>query len=126
MTARTRVLIVDDSAVMRSLLRMVVGADPLLEVAGTAANGADAVEAVATLKPDLMLLDVEMPVMGGMETLRRLRAQGSRVPVIMCSAVTQRGARVTIEALASGAADYVAKPAQQASREQAMARLTAE
>ncbi|MFZ0395463.1 MAG: response regulator, partial [Terracidiphilus sp.] len=100
MTARTRVLIVDDSAVMRSLLRMVVGADPLLEVAGTAANGADAVEAVATLKPDLMLLDVEMPVMGGMETLRRLRAQGSRVPVIMCSAVTQRGARVTIEALA--------------------------
>lgn len=126
MTARTRVLIVDDSAVMRSLLRSVVAADPSLEVAGTAANGVDALEAVAALKPDLMLLDVEMPVMDGLETLRRLQAQGSQVPVIMCSAVTQRGAKVTIEALAGGAADYVTKPAQQAGREQAAVKLTAE
>lgn len=126
MTARTRVLIVDDSAVMRTLLRSVMTADPRLEVAGTAANGADALEAVATVKPDLMLLDLEMPVMDGMEVLRRLQTQGSRLPVIMCSAVTQRGARVTIEALATGAADYVAKPAQSASRELAMERLRAE
>ncbi len=126
MTARTRVLIVDDSVVMRSLLRSVIAADPQLEVAGTAANGADALEALATVKPDVMLLDLEMPVMDGMEALRRLQAQGSRLPVIMCSALTQRGARVTIEALAGGAADYVAKPAQSASREQALERLTAE
>ncbi|HWE86359.1 MAG TPA: chemotaxis protein CheB [Terracidiphilus sp.] len=126
MTARARVLIVDDSAVMRSLLRSVVSADARLEVAGTAANGADALEAVTRLKPDVMLLDVEMPVLDGLETLRRLQALGIRLPVIMCSAVTQRGARVTIEALAGGAADYVTKPAQQASREQALARLSAE
>jgi two-component system chemotaxis response regulator CheB len=126
MTARARVLIVDDSAVMRSLLRSVVSADARLEVAGTAANGADALEAVARLRPDVMLLDVEMPVLDGLETLRRLQTRGIRLPVIMCSAVTQRGARVTIEALAGGASDYVAKPAQQASREQALARLRAE
>ena len=119
-------LIVDDSAVMRSLLRSVVGADPLLDVAGTAANGADALEAMKKLKPDVMLLDVEMPVMDGLETLRRLQAQGSRLPVIVCSALTQRGARVTVEALATDAADYVAKPAQQASREVALAELAAE
>lgn len=126
MMARKRLLIVDDSAVMRGLLRSVVAADPLLEVAGTAANGADALDAIDTLKPDLMLLDVEMPVMNGLETLRRLQSRGSQVPVIVCSAVTQRGARVTIEALASGAADYVAKPAQQANREQAFAKLSRE
>lgn len=126
MTARARVLIVDDSAVMRSLLRAVIGADPHLEVAGTAANGADALNAATALKPDLMLLDVEMPVMDGLATLRDLQTRGSRIPVIMCSALTQRGARVTIEALASGAADYVTKPAQQAGREQAAAKLSAE
>lgn len=123
---RTRVLIVDDSAVMRSLLRSVVGSDPLLDVAGTAVNGADALEAVKTLQPELILLDVEMPVMDGLETLRRLQAEGCPTPVIMCSALTQRGARVTVEALSRGAADYVTKPAQQASREQALARLAAE
>lgn len=126
MTTRVRVLIVDDSAVMRSMLRAVIGADPQLEIAGTAVNGADALDAAVELKPDLMLLDVEMPVMDGLAALRRLQDRGSRIPVIMCSALTQRGARVTIEALANGAADYVAKPAQQANREQAAAQLSAE
>ena len=126
MSTPARVLIVDDSAVMRSLLRTVVSADPRLEVAGTASNGAEALDAVTTLKPDLMLLDVEMPVLDGLETLRRLQAGGIRLPVIMCSAVTQRGARVTIEALSNGAADYVTKPRQEASREQALARLSRE
>jgi two-component system chemotaxis response regulator CheB len=114
---RTRVLIVDDSAVMRSLLRSVLAADPQLEVAGTAVDGAAALQSIATLAPDLMLLDVEMPVMDGLTTLKRLRVDGCRVPVIMCSSQTQRGARVTIEALANGAADYVAKPAAQDNRE---------
>ena len=68
--SRTRILIVDDSAVMRSLLRAVVSADPALEVAGTAADGESALTAVSTLRPDLMLLDVEMPVMDGLTTLR--------------------------------------------------------
>jgi two-component system chemotaxis response regulator CheB len=120
---RTRILIVDDSAVMRSLLRAVVSADSALEVAGTATDGESALQCVETLRPDLMLLDVEMPVMDGLVTLKALRARGHRVPVIMCSSLTQRGARVTIEALAAGALDYVAKPSGQASRDAAMRTL---
>jgi two-component system chemotaxis response regulator CheB len=120
---RIRVLIVDDSAVMRSLLRSVVSTDPGLEVAGTAADGQSALGAIETLRPDAVLLDVEMPVMDGLLTLRKLRAQGYKLPVIMCSSLTQRGAKVTIEALASGASDYVAKPAGQSGRESAIRTL---
>ncbi len=76
--------------------------------------------------PDLVLLDVEMPVMDGLVTLRQLRARGHTMPVIMCSSLTQRGAKVTIEALASGASDYVAKPAGQSGREQALQSLAQE
>jgi len=120
----TRILIVDDSAVMRSLLRSVVSAAPGLEVAGTAGDGESALRSIGDLRPDLILLDVEMPVMDGLMTLRKLRARGSKMPVIMCSSLTQRGAKVTIEALAGGASDYVAKPRGQSSREAAMAALS--
>jgi len=120
-TARiVRILIVDDSAVMRSLLRSVVVSDQRLEVVGTASDGVSALRAVDSLRPDLILLDVEMPVMDGLSTLKQMKARGQRVPVIMCSSLTQRGAKVTIEALASGAADYVAKPSGQISRESAV------
>jgi two-component system, chemotaxis family, protein-glutamate methylesterase/glutaminase len=122
-TRVTRILIVDDSAVMRSLLRSVVVSDPRLEVAGTASDGASALRAMDSLNPDLILLDVEMPVMDGLSTLKQMKARGRREPVIMCSSLTQRGAKVTIEALASGAADYVAKPSGQASREAAVQSL---
>ena len=121
---RTRILIVDDSAVMRSLLRAVVCANASLEVAGTAADGESALSAIETQHPDLVLLDVEMPVMDGLDTLRKMRARGHKIPVIMCSSLTQRGAKVTIEALACGASDYVAKPAGQSSREEAVLTLS--
>jgi two-component system chemotaxis response regulator CheB len=75
------------------------------------------------MRPDLILLDVEMPVMDGLVTLRQLRARSYKMPVIMCSSLTQRGAKVTIEALANGASDYVAKPRGQSSREAAIAAL---
>jgi two-component system chemotaxis response regulator CheB len=123
---RIRVLIVDDSAVMRSLLRSVLLSDPGLEVAGTAADGASALECLRLQRPDLIVLDVEMPVMDGLVTLRELRARNHTMPVIMCSSLTQRGARVTIEALASGASDYVAKPSGQAGRESAIRALAQE
>jgi len=123
---RTRIFIVDDSAVIRSLLRSVVSANGSFEVAGTAADGATALGIIETLRPDLVLLDVEMPVMDGLVTLRQLRARGHKMPVIMCSSLTQRGARVTLEALAGGASDYVAKPTGQATREAAMQALSAE
>jgi two-component system, chemotaxis family, protein-glutamate methylesterase/glutaminase len=118
-----RILIVDDSAVMRALLRSVVGSDRRLEVAGTASDGASAIRVAESLRPDLILLDVEMPVMDGLATLKELKARGNRVPIIVCSALTQRGAKVTIESLASGAADYVAKPSGQPSREAAVQAL---
>jgi two-component system, chemotaxis family, protein-glutamate methylesterase/glutaminase len=121
---KRRILIVDDSAVMRSLLRSVIGTAPSFEVAGTAIDGEAALAALETLKPEVVLLDVEMPRMGGLETLRRLRSLGYSMPVIMCSSLTQRGARVTIEALASGASDYVAKPSGQVNREAAVAALS--
>lgn len=108
---------------MRGLLRSVVLSDSRLEVAGTAADGASALRAMETIRPDLVLLDVEMPVMDGLSTLKQMRANGKRLPVIMCSTLTQRGATVTIEALASGAADYVAKPSGQASKEASMRKL---
>jgi len=120
---RTRILIVDDSVVMRSLLRTVVTTDARLEVVGSAADGASALTEIESARPDLVLLDVEMPVMDGLATLRELRTRGHNMPVIMCSSLTQRGARVTIEALASGASDYVAKPAGQSGREAAVQAL---
>jgi two-component system chemotaxis response regulator CheB len=123
---KIRILIVDDSAVMRSLLRSVVCADAGMEVAGTAGDGESALSAIETLRPDLVLLDVEMPVMDGLVTLRKLRAKNPRMPVIMCSSLTQRGAKVTIEALASGASDYVGKPTGQAGREEAAKALSLE
>lgn len=118
-----RILIVDDSAVMRSLLRSVVTSDTRLEVAGTASDGASGLRAAEALRPDLILLDVEMPVLDGLGTLRQLRARNRHIPVIMCSTLTQRGAKITIEALAGGAADYVAKPSGQPSREAAVRSL---
>lgn len=111
---KTRIVIVDDSAVMRSLLRSVIGSDQLLELVGAAADGESALGMMQSLRPDLVLLDVEMPVMDGVVTLRKMRARSLRIPVIMCSSLTQRGAAVTVEALAAGACDYVTKPAGQA------------
>lgn len=121
--AKARVLIVDDSAVMRSLLRTVIGMDPELVLAGAAADGESALGLMAGVRPDLVLLDVEMPVMDGLATLRSMRVRSLQLPVIMCSSLTQRGAAVTVEALAAGASDYVTKPTQQANLAQATQTL---
>jgi len=118
-----RVLVVDDSIVMRSLLRMVLGTDPRITVVGSATDGESALRAMDQLHPDLVLMDIEMPGLDGLSTLRRMRILNRRVPVIMCSTLTRRGASVTIEALALGASDYVTKPSNVSSREEAIRQL---
>lgn len=108
-----RVLVVDDSSVMRSLLRMVLDPHPQIEVAAVASNGEEALAVFDSLHPDLVLLDVDMPGMNGLDALSAIRLRDRRVPVIMCSNLTLRGARVTLDALSRGATDYVAKPSGQ-------------
>lgn len=103
-----RVLVVDDSAFMRKALSKMLEGDPEIEVAGTARDGIEALEKVASLDPDLVTLDVEMPRMGGIETLRRIMAEFPR-PVIMVSSLTGEGAEVTLQALDLGALDYMTK-----------------
>ncbi|WP_446742251.1 chemotaxis-specific protein-glutamate methyltransferase CheB [Silvibacterium acidisoli] len=112
-TEMIRALIVDDSAVMRTLLRSVLGGCPRIELVGTAHDGPEGLAAIETLRPDVVLLDIEMPRMTGLEVLAELRARHLSVRVIMCSTLTRRGAAITLEALARGATDYVAKPSAQ-------------
>jgi two-component system chemotaxis response regulator CheB len=92
----------------------------------TASDGVQCVEAVRTLRPDLLLLDVEMPHMSGMEVLNILHREFPLMPIIMCSAYTARGAATTLEALARGAVDYVTKPSGSANPMAAMASLSAQ
>jgi two-component system chemotaxis response regulator CheB len=107
----TRVLVVDDAALIRRLIVEALAAEPSIEVAGEAEDGRTALQRIAQLKPDLVTLDVELPGMNGLETLREIRKLHPRLPVIMFSAFTERGAVDTLEALHSGASDYVTKPA---------------
>jgi two-component system chemotaxis response regulator CheB len=108
-----RTLIADDSAVMRGLLRMVLAECKEIELAGIAHDGVAALEAIERLAPDLVLLDIEMPRMNGLEVLAEMRSRGYQAKVIMCSTLTRRGAGITLEALARGATDYVTKPSAQ-------------
>lgn len=121
--APTRVLIVDDSATVRRMLSDILGADPEVEVVGVAGNGALALLKVEQLTPDVVTLDVEMPDMSGLEVLRKLRAQHATLPVIMFSSLTEKAGATTIEALARGATDCVAKPSGAATREDAVAHI---
>lgn len=106
---RKKALVVDDSAFMRKLIADFLNSHPEIEVVGTARNGKDAIDKLETLKPDVITLDVEMPVMDGLEALKevmRIRP----TPVVMLSSTTEKGAENTVIAMASGAVDFVAKP----------------
>jgi len=105
-----RVLIIDDSVVVRRVLTDLLQSDPEIEVAGTAATASIGLQKISQIVPDLVLLDIEMPEMDGVEAVKRIRSGWPKLPVIMCSTLTERGASVTLRALANGATDYVAKP----------------
>src|SRR5215831_8200573 len=107
---KIRVLIVDDAVVIRRLVSEELSRDPELEVAGTAANGSIALAKMPQVCPDVVILDVEMPQMDGLATLKELRKNYPRLPIIMFSALTERGAEATLDALALGATDYFTKP----------------
>lgn len=106
---RIRVLIVDDSVVIRSLLRQILTQEADLEVVGTASNGRIALQMLNQLSPEVVTMDIEMPEMNGLEALRTLRLTHPRLPVIMFSTLTERGAAATLEAFSVGASDYVTK-----------------
>jgi two-component system chemotaxis response regulator CheB len=126
-----RVLAVDDSAVMRGILKtlFVLHGEkqrrglPPMELCGVVEDGVECLEAVLRLRPDVLVLDLEMPRMHGLDVLERLRLEEPGLPVIMCSAYTEGGARTTLDALALGAADYVMKPGQQSGFAAAMETL---
>lgn len=108
---KIRVLVVDDSTVIRRLLTDSLASDSDLEVAGTAANGKIALAKIPQINPDVITLDMEMPEMDGITTLVEIRKLYPKLPVIMFSTLTQRGAEATLDALSKGANDYVTKPA---------------
>jgi two-component system chemotaxis response regulator CheB len=106
---RIRVLVVDDSALMRKLIPTILARDSAIEVVGTAMDGAFALKKIEELRPDVVTLDLEMPRMDGMETLR-LIMKSAPVPVILFSTHSKEGAYSTFKALGLGAVDFVAKP----------------
>jgi two-component system chemotaxis response regulator CheB len=129
---RLRVLAADDSAVMRSILwkLFLMHAEdrstvlPRMELCGVARDGVECLEQMRQLGPDVLVLDLEMPRMNGLDVLDHLRVENPELPVIMCSAYTEHGARSTLEALGRGASDYVMKPAEQRDFAAAMQTLS--
>ena len=107
---RPRVLVVDDSVVVRRLVSKALEAEGEVEVVGVAADGKIALVNIERLHPDVVILDVAMPVMDGLTALAEIRQRWPGLPVIMFSTLTTRGAEVTLDALALGASDYVLKP----------------
>jgi len=105
-----KIMIVDDSAVVRGLISRWLEHEPDMVLAGLAIDGAKGVEKVREIQPDVLILDIEMPNMGGLEALPKLLAAKPGLKVLMASTLTTRGANVTLRALELGAADYIPKP----------------
>ncbi len=104
-----KVLIVDDSALIRKVLTDILKEDKEIDIVGTARNGKDALEKIPLLNPDIITLDVEMPIMDGLTTLKNIMST-YKLPVIMISSLTKEGADLTLKALDEGAVDFIPKP----------------
>jgi len=108
--SKLRILVVDDTVVYRTILGNVVAELPNVELAGVAQNGKIAMSKIISLKPDLLLLDIEMPEMNGLEVLAAMRSQAPQVGAIVVSMLTNEGREMTIKALELGAFDFICKP----------------
>ena len=123
---KIRVLVVDDSVVIRHLLRQALHEDPDVEVVGEEGSGVGALKRIPEVNPDVVTLDIEMPEMDGLETLRQIRKRYPRLRIIMFSTLTTRGASSTFEALSLGADDYVAKTSNTGSLDRSLTSLRSE
>ena len=124
--APIEVLVVDDSAVIRRFVTEVLNGQGDITVQATASNGEIALERLAQRLPDVVVLDIEMPVLDGLATLERIRRRWRDLPVVMFSTLTTRGATATLDALARGATDYVSKPTHLGDLASAKAAVAAE
>ncbi|WP_226034928.1 protein-glutamate methylesterase/protein-glutamine glutaminase [Aquibacillus saliphilus] len=106
---KIKVLVVDDSAFMRKMISDILNSNPGIIVVGTARNGEDALIKIMEVSPDVITLDVEMPIMDGISTLKQIMLE-MPIPVVMLSSLTLEGAEKTIEAMSIGAVDFIAKP----------------
>jgi len=118
-----RVLVVDDSALVRRLIVTALADADDIEVVGTARDGYDAIDKVEDLRPDVVTLDIEMPNLDGIGALAVIHQRHPRLPVIMFSTLTERGAAATLEALSRGASDYVTKPSNTGSVSEGLASV---
>lgn len=110
MNKEIRVMICDDSAIMRRLIKTALQLEKSMEVVCEAIHGRDAVDKLYEAKPDIVVMDIEMPVMDGVEAVREIRKLDSTLPVIMFSSLTSRGAEASLDAIAAGATDFATKP----------------
>ena len=106
---KVSVLVVDDSAFMRRVITDIIESEPQLTVVDTAKNGKEAIEKIRSMRPDVVTMDVEMPIMDGITALKEIMGE-KPVPILMLSSLTQEGADATVKALGLGAVDFIAKP----------------
>jgi two-component system, chemotaxis family, protein-glutamate methylesterase/glutaminase len=112
---KIKVMIIDDSALIRNIVTRMLSANPAIEVVGTALNGRFGLSKLDRLRPDIIILDLEMPEMNGIEFLKERKRLGISIPVIILSSIARKGAQITLEALSLGASDFILKPSEQGS-----------
>ena len=123
MSNSIRVLLCDDSSVMRRLLKAALRVDADIEVVCEAKHGQDALDKLFDARPDVVVMDVEMPVMDGIDAVREIRKRTANLPIIMFSSLTSRGAEATLDAIDAGASDFATKPASAGHITRAMAHV---
>lgn len=126
MSSKTRILMADDSVTVRRMLSDTLATDPEIEICAIARDGKEAVNRFPMIKPDVVVLDVEMPVMDGIEAVIAIRKIDARVPIIMFSSLTMKGGQATFDALSFGATDYVTKPTKSGNMQEAVAHIRRE